>query len=112
MRIKEEDIHKITFRKIYGHYEFTVVLFGLTNVPTTFICLKNSVFNKYLDKFVLVFLDDNLVYSKNEEENEEHLIMVLQVLREHRLYAKVSKCEYIKARFNNWDMSFQKKELQ
>jgi hypothetical protein len=71
-----------------------VVPFGLTNAPATFMCLMNSVFNKYLDKFVLVFLDDILIYSKNEEEHENHLRMVLQVLREHKLYAKLSKCDF------------------
>ena len=70
VRIKNEDIHKTIFRTRYGHYEFVVVPFGLTNAPTTFMCLLNSVLSKYLDKFVLVFLDDILVYSKNEEEHE------------------------------------------
>jgi hypothetical protein len=94
VRIKDEDIHKTTFRTRYGHYEFVVVPFGLTNAPTTFMCLMNSVLNKYLDKFVLVFVDDILVYSKNKEEHEEHLRMVLQVLREHQLYAKFNKCDF------------------
>jgi hypothetical protein len=94
VRIKDEDIHKTTFRTRYGHYEFVVVPFGLTNAPTTFMCLMNSVIKKYLDKFVLVFLDDILVYSKNKEEHKEHLRMVLQVLREHQLYAKFNKCDF------------------
>jgi predicted aspartyl protease len=92
VRIREEDINKTTFRTRYGHYEFTVVPFGLSNAPTIFMCLMNGVFREYLDKFVIVFLDDILVYSKSEEEHEQHLRMVLQVLREHRLYAKLSKC--------------------
>jgi hypothetical protein len=96
VRIKDEDIHKTTFRTRYGHYEFVVVPFGLTNAPATFMCLMNNVFSKYLDKFVLVFLDDILVYSKNREEHEEHLRMVLQVLREHHLYAKFNKCDLFK----------------
>jgi hypothetical protein len=96
VRIKDEDIHKKTFRTRYGHYEFGVVPFGLKNPPATFMCLMNSVLSKYLNKFVLVFVDDILVYSKNREEHEEHLRMVLQVLREHHLYAKFSKCDFFK----------------
>jgi hypothetical protein len=92
VRIKEDDINKTTFRTRYGHYEFIVVSFGLSNAPTVFMFLKNGVFREYLDKFVIVFLDDILVYSKSKEEYEQHLRMVLQVLREHRLYAKISKC--------------------
>lgn len=94
VRIKDKDIHKTTFRAQYGHYKFTVVLFGLTNIPTTFMCLINSVFSKYLDRFILVFLDDSLIYSKSEEEHEEHLKLVLQVLQEHQLYAKLRKCDF------------------
>ena len=78
----------------YGHYEFVVMPFGLTNEPTKFMCMMNNIFSKYLDKFVLVFVDDILVYSKNKEEHEEHLRIVLRVLREHQLYAKFSKCEF------------------
>ena len=94
VRIKEEVIHKTTFRTRYGHYEFVVVPFGLINAPATFICPMNSLFSKYLDKFVLVFLDVIRVYSKNEEEHEEHLRMDSQLLREHKLYAKLHKCEF------------------
>ena len=95
VRIKDEDIHKTTFRTRYGHYEFVVVPFGLTNSPATFICLMNSVFSRYLDKFVLVFLDDILVYSKTEEE---HLRLALKLLREHQLYAELSKCDFYRDR--------------
>ena len=89
--IKEEYIHHTTFRTRYRHYEFVVVPFGITNVPTTLMCLMNSVFNKYLDKLVLVFLDDIIIYSKNEEEHEEHLRLTLKLLRENKLYAKLKK---------------------
>jgi hypothetical protein len=94
VRIKDEDISKTTFRTRYGHYEFTVVSFGLSNTPVIFMCLLNSVFRDFLDEFVIVFLDDILVYSKLEEEHEHHLRMVLQVLKEHQLYAKLSKCSF------------------
>ena len=83
LRIKEENISKIAFRTRYGHYEFVVLPFGLTNAPATFMCLMNSVLNKYLDKFVLVFIDDILVYSNSEEEHKEHLNIVLQTLKEN-----------------------------
>ena len=83
VRIKDEYIHKTTFRTRYGYYEFVVVMFGLTNAPSTVMCLMNSVFSRYLDKFVLVILDDILVYSKNEKEHEEHLRLTLNLLREH-----------------------------
>jgi hypothetical protein len=94
VRIKDEDINKTTFRKMYGHYEFTVVSFGLLNKPTVFMCLMNGVFRDYLDKFVIVFLDDILVCSNSEEEHEHHMRMVLQVLREHQMYAKLRKCSF------------------
>jgi hypothetical protein len=83
VRIKEEDIRKATFRTRYGHYEFTMVPFGLSNALVVFMCLMNDIFREYLDKLVIVFLDDILVYSKLEEEHEHHLRMVLKVLREH-----------------------------
>ena len=71
-----------------------MVPFDLTNTPAKFMCLMNSVFSRYLDKFFLVFLDDILIYSKNEEEHEDHLRLTLQLLREHQLYAKLSKCDF------------------
>jgi hypothetical protein len=94
VRIKDEDINKTTFRTRYGHYEFVVIPFGLTNAPATFMCLMNSIFSEYLDKFVVVFIDDILVYSKMEEEHEEHLRIVLQTLRKHKLYANFDKCAF------------------
>ena len=77
-----------------------MVPFGRTNAPATFMCLMNSFFSKYLDKFVLVFLDDILIYSKNEEEYEENLRLTLQFLKEHQLYAKLSKCDFYRYRIH------------
>jgi hypothetical protein len=94
VRIKEEDINKTSFRIRYGHYEFTMVPFGLSNAPVVFMYLMNGIFRDYLDKFVIVFLDDILIYSKSKEEHEKHLRMVLQVLKEHKLYDKFSKCSF------------------
>jgi len=78
----------------YGPYEFVVVPFSLTNAPTTFMCLMNNVLHPYLDKFVVVFVDDILVYSNNDEGHVEHLPTVLRLLRDHRLYAKINKCSF------------------
>jgi hypothetical protein len=75
-------------------YEYMVMSFGLTNAPTYFMYLMNKVFMEYLDKFVVVFIDDILVYSRSEEEHEEHLHLTLQKLQEHKLYTKLSKCEF------------------
>jgi hypothetical protein len=94
VRIKEEDISKTAFRTRYGHYELTVVPFGLSNAPVVFMCLMNGVFLEYLDKFVIVFLDDILIYSKSEEEHVHNLRMVLQVLGEHHLYAKLRNSSF------------------
>ena len=94
LRVRKADISKTAFRTRYEHFEFTVMPFGLTNVPTTFMDLMHRVFKPYLDQFVVVFVDDILIYSKTEEEHEEHLRTVLQALREHQLYAKFSKCEF------------------
>jgi hypothetical protein len=94
MKIRPSDIPKTAFTTRYGLYEYTVMSFGLTNAPAYFMYLMNKIFTEYLDKFVVVFIDDILIYSKNEEEHEEHLRLVLQKLREHELYAKFSKCEF------------------
>ncbi|KAL0551242.1 hypothetical protein IC582_010328 [Cucumis melo] len=94
LRIKEEDVPKTAFRSRYGHYEFIVMSFGLTNAPAVFMDLMNRVFREFLDTFVIVFIDDILIYSKTEAEHEEHLRMVLQTLRDNKLYAKFSKCEF------------------
>ena len=94
LRIRESDIPKTAFRTRYGHYEFLVMSFGLTNAPAVFMDLMNRVFRPYLDRFVIVFSDDILVYSRSELEYERHLGLVLQTLRQHQLYAKFSKCEF------------------
>jgi hypothetical protein len=94
LKIRPSDIPKIAFTTRYGLYEYTVMSFGLTNTPAYFMYLMNKIFMEYLDKFVVVFIDDILIYSKSEEEHEEHLRLVLQKLREHELYAKFSKCEF------------------
>jgi hypothetical protein len=85
-----------------------VVPFGLSNAPVVFMCLMNGVLREYLDKFVIVFLDDILIYSKSKEEHEHHLRMILQVLREYQLYAKLRKCSFIKSKFTIWVISFQR----
>jgi hypothetical protein len=94
LRIRPSDIPKTTFITKYGLYEFIVMSFGLTNAPALFMNLMNTVFMDYLDKFVVVFIDNILKYSQSEEEHVDHLKMVLQRLREHQLYAKLSKCEF------------------
>jgi hypothetical protein len=94
LKIQECDIPKTAFVSRYGLYEYTVMSFRLTNAPAYFMYLMNKVFMKYLDKFFVVFIDDILVYSRSEEEHEEHLCLVLQKLRENRLYAKLIKCEF------------------
>ena len=107
LRVREADIPKTTFKTWYGHFEFTVMPFGLTNVPTAFMDLMHRVFQPYLDQFVVVFVDDILIYSQYEEEHEDHLRIVLQALREHQCYAKFSKCEFwlIEVRFLGHIMS-------
>ncbi|GJT14939.1 putative nucleotidyltransferase, ribonuclease H [Tanacetum coccineum] len=94
LRVREEDIPKTAFRTRYGHYEFQVMPFGLTNAPAVFMDLMNRVCKPYLDKFVIVFIDDILIYSKNKQEHEEHLKIILELLKKEELYAKFSKCEF------------------
>ena len=94
MRVQESDAPKTTFRTRYGHYEFLVMLFGLTNALAAFMDLMNRVFQPYLDRFVIVFIDDILVYSSSSEEHLDHLRIVLQTLRNRQLYAKLSKCQF------------------
>ena len=94
LRVQESDVPKTTFRISYGHYEFLVMLFYLTNAPIVFMDLMNRVFQLYLDRFIIVFIDDILVYSGSSEEHSEHLRIVLQTLRERQLYVKLSKCQF------------------
>ncbi|GKA63310.1 putative reverse transcriptase domain-containing protein [Tanacetum coccineum] len=92
LRVREEDIPKTAFRTRYGHYEFQVMPFGLTNAPALFMDLMNRVCKPYLDKFVIIFIDDILIYSKNKQEHEEHLKLILELLKKEELYAKFSSC--------------------
>ncbi|GKC60001.1 putative reverse transcriptase domain-containing protein, partial [Tanacetum coccineum] len=94
LRIKEEDIPITAFRTRYGHFEFQVMPFGLTNAPAVFMDLMNQVCKPYLDKFVIVFIDDILVYSKDKEKYGKHLKIILEILKKERLYAKFSKCDF------------------
>jgi len=96
IQIKDEDIFKTPFRTRYGHYEFVVLPFGLTNAPTTFMSIMNGVFHSYLDIFILIFIDGIIIYSRSIDEHKEHLRIVLQTLRENQLYAKFSKCDFYK----------------
>ncbi|GJS67014.1 putative reverse transcriptase domain-containing protein [Tanacetum coccineum] len=94
LRVRDEDIPKTAFRTRYGHYEFQVMPFGLTNAPAVFMDLMNRVCKPYLDKFVIVFIDDILIYSRNKEEHADHLRIILELLRKEELYAKFSKCDF------------------
>nr|GFC36508.1 putative reverse transcriptase domain-containing protein [Tanacetum cinerariifolium] len=95
LRVRDEDIPKTTFRTRYGHYEFQVMPFGLTNAPAVFMDLMNRVCKQYLDKFVIVFIDDILIYSRNKEEHANHLRIILELLRKEKLYAKFSICDFL-----------------
>ncbi|GKC91046.1 retrotransposon protein, putative, ty3-gypsy subclass [Tanacetum coccineum] len=94
LRVHEADIPKTAFRTRYGHFEFTDMPFGLTNAPTVFMDLMNRVCNPYLDKFVIAFIDDILIYLKSKEEHEIHPKTILELLKKEKLYAKFSKCEF------------------
>jgi hypothetical protein len=100
IRLHPDDTSKTAFNTRFGHFEFLVLPFGLTNAPATFSTLMQTILHPYLDKFVVVFLDDILIYSKSEGEHKEHLRLVLQVLRKQRLFAKMSKCEFYKSEVN------------
>ncbi|GJW65854.1 putative reverse transcriptase domain-containing protein [Tanacetum coccineum] len=94
LRVRDEDIPKTAFRTRYGHYEFQVIPFGLTNAPVVFMDLVNRVCKPYLDKFMIVFIDDILIYSRNKEEHKNHLRTILELLKKEKLYAKFSNCEF------------------
>ncbi|GJS14451.1 putative reverse transcriptase domain-containing protein [Tanacetum coccineum] len=94
LRVREEDIPKMAFRTRYGHYEFLVMPFGLKNAPSVFMDLMNRVCKPFLDKFMIVFIDDILIYSKNKKEHKEHLKVILELLKKEKLYAKLFKCEF------------------
>ena len=96
LHVKDVDVPKTAFRTLYDHYEFLVMPFGLTNAPATFMDLMNRVFHPYLDQFVVVFKHDILVYSKDAQEYEQHLKIVLQILREKQLFAKLSVIFYLR----------------
>jgi len=94
IRVKMEDISKTALRTRYGHYEYFVMPFGVTNAPGVFMKYMNRIFHPFLDRFMVVFIDDILLYSKSEEEHVEHLRIVFRVLKEKKLFAKLPKCEF------------------
>jgi hypothetical protein len=94
LQIKEDDVPKTAFKMSFGHYDFTILPFGLTNTPGLFMSLMNRVFCKYSDKFIQVFIDDILIYSRMMEELYDHLCLVLEFLRENKLYGKLSICSF------------------
>ncbi|WJZ99855.1 hypothetical protein VitviT2T_018268 [Vitis vinifera] len=94
LRVREEDVLKTVFRTRYGHYEFLVMPFGLINAPAAFMDLMNIIFYAYLDHFVIVFVDDILIYSRSFEEHKQHLVTTLRTLRRHQLYGKLDKSEF------------------
>nr|GEW27564.1 putative reverse transcriptase domain-containing protein [Tanacetum cinerariifolium] len=107
IRFHDEDIPKTAFRTRYGHYDFQVMPFGLTNAPTIFMDLMNRVCRPYLDKFVIVFIDDILIYFKTKEEHDAHLRLILEFLKKEELYAKFSKCDFWLSKSEKWETAFQ-----
>ena len=112
IQVQNEDIPRTAFRTHYGHYERTVISFGLKNAPAPFMDYMNRIFKSYLNKFVVVFLDDILIYLRTQEKHDEHLRMVLQILRDRKLYAKLSKCEFWMKEVKFLVMQCHKGELQ
>ena len=100
LRIKPEDVQKNAFRTRYGHYEFLVIPFGLTNAPAVFMDLMQRVFRKFLDQFVVVFIDDILIYFTDSREHKEYIRKVLEILKWEKLYAKFNKCKFWLDRVN------------
>ena len=98
IRVHPQDVHKTAFRTRYGHFEFLVLPFGLTNAPATFMHLMHNIFREHLDDFIIIFLDDILVYSRGLREHMTHVRQTLAILRKHQLYAKVSKCTFFQHR--------------
>ena len=109
--VRPEDEPKTAFGTRYDHYEFLVMSFGLTNAPAVFMDLMNKVFLPYLDQFIIVFIDDILIYSKSPEEQEQHLQIALQTLKDNCLYAKFNKCEFYFKKLDLWGTWFHLKEF-
>ena len=100
MRIGSAEAPKIAFRTRYGHYKILMMSFGLTNAPAAFMDLMNRAFRPFLDRFAIVFIDDILAYTSSVGEHAMHLRLVMQTLREHRLYIKFSKCEFVRTKWH------------
>ncbi|KAL2237726.1 UNVERIFIED_CONTAM: Transposon Ty3-G Gag-Pol polyprotein [Sesamum indicum] len=112
LRIEEESIPKTTFRTRYGHYEFVVIPFGLTNAPAAFMALMNKTLQSFLEQFVIVFIEDIWIYSSSPKEHEQHLRTILQILREKQLYGKFSKCEFWMEEIAFWGHVVSKEGVQ
>nr|GEU87505.1 retrotransposon protein, putative, Ty3-gypsy subclass [Tanacetum cinerariifolium] len=112
LRVREEDIPKTTFRTRYDHYEFQVMPFGQTNAMAVFMNLMNWVCKPYLDKFMIVFIDDILIYFKREEEHTEHLKLILELLKKEELYAKFPKCKFWLSKLTQKSVKFDWREKE